>query len=49
MNGYVARRGRETRLPAPTHEALSLLIGRIERGEATMDASHLAALVATGA
>ena len=49
MNGYVARRGRETGLPAPTHEALSLLIGRIERGEAAIDASHLSALVATGA
>ncbi len=45
MNGYVARRGREAGLPAPTHEALSLLIGRIERGAAAMDPAHLDTLV----
>lgn len=46
MNGYVARRGRESGLPAPTHEALATLIGRIERGEAAMDPGNLDALVA---
>ena len=49
MNGYVARRGRECGLPAPTHEALATLIGRIERGEAGMDPRHLDALVAAAA
>jgi hypothetical protein len=32
-------------LPAPTHETLSLLISRIERGEAAMDPAHLDSLV----
>ena len=49
MNGHVARRGREVGLPAPTHEALSLLISRIERGDAAMDPAHLDSLVDTAA
>jgi 2-dehydropantoate 2-reductase len=47
MNGHVAQRGRECGLSAPTHEMLATMIGRIERGEQSMDPGNLGVL-ATG-
>ena len=33
MNGYVAARGAECGIPAPTHSAVAALVKRVERGE----------------
>jgi 2-dehydropantoate 2-reductase len=33
MNGYIARKGAEVGVPAPSHEKLTSIVRRIERGE----------------
>jgi len=45
MNGFVAARGRECGIDAPTHEAITALVKQVERGEIKPDPAHLAALI----
>jgi 2-dehydropantoate 2-reductase len=45
MNGFVAASAREAGVPAPTHEAVTALIKRIERGEAAPDTAHVCVLL----
>ena len=33
MNGYIARKGAEVGVPAPSHKKLAEIVTRIERGE----------------
>jgi 2-dehydropantoate 2-reductase len=33
MNGYIARKGAEVGVPAPSHKKLAEIVMRIERGE----------------
>jgi 2-dehydropantoate 2-reductase len=42
MNGYIARKGAEVRVPAPTHARLAAIVTRIERGELKPSPSLLA-------
>ncbi|MDB5808746.1 MAG: hypothetical protein JWN94_868 [Betaproteobacteria bacterium] len=44
MNGYVAEKGDELGVPAPTHAAIAALVRRIERGELNPARELLAAL-----
>ncbi|MFN0026041.1 MAG: ketopantoate reductase family protein [Acidimicrobiales bacterium] len=41
INGYIAQKGEEIGIPAPTHSRLTELVTAIERGELTPDPSHL--------
>ena len=42
MNGYIARKGAEVGVPAPSHEKLAEIVTRIERGELKPSPSLLA-------
>jgi 2-dehydropantoate 2-reductase len=44
MNGYVAAKGEEAGIPAPTHAAITALVQRIERGELEPSAQLLETL-----
>ena len=41
MNGFIAERARENGLSAPTHEMLTSLIKRIERGDIAASPQNL--------
>ena len=41
MNGLIARKGREIGVPAPSHEKLTELVTKVERGEIKPSPSHL--------
>jgi len=41
MNGFIARKGAEIGVPAPSHVRLTELVTRIERGELKPSPSHL--------
>jgi 2-dehydropantoate 2-reductase len=41
MNGFIARKGREVGVPAPSHEKITDIVTRIERGEIKPSPSHL--------
>jgi 2-dehydropantoate 2-reductase len=41
MNGYIARKGAEVGVPAPSHAKLTDIVKRIERGELRPSPSHL--------
>src|SRR3954454_17175343 len=41
MNGFIARKGAETGVPAPSHAKLTELVTKIERGELKPSPSHL--------
>jgi 2-dehydropantoate 2-reductase len=41
MNGLIARKGAEIGVPAPSHEKLTQLVTRIERGELKPSPAHL--------
>jgi 2-dehydropantoate 2-reductase len=41
MNGFIARKGAEIGVPAPSHARLTELVTRIERGELKPSPSHL--------
>ncbi|HUQ76840.1 MAG TPA: 2-dehydropantoate 2-reductase [Burkholderiales bacterium] len=41
MNGLIARKGAELGVPAPSHEKLTALVTKIERGELKPSPSHL--------
>jgi 2-dehydropantoate 2-reductase len=41
MNGFIARKGAEIGVPAPSHAKLTQLVTRIERGELKPSPSHL--------
>jgi 2-dehydropantoate 2-reductase len=45
MNGYVADRGRAAGVSAPTHEALTELVKRIEQGDIKQGPAHIASLL----
>ncbi|MBI3068923.1 MAG: hypothetical protein HYY79_08655 [Betaproteobacteria bacterium] len=45
MNGFVAARGEEIGIPAPTHKAITALVKRLERGEITQHPDHVTALL----
>ncbi|MDB5921672.1 MAG: 2-dehydropantoate 2-reductase [Betaproteobacteria bacterium] len=45
MNGYVADRGRAAGVPAPTHEALTELVKRIEQGDIKQGPAHISSLL----
>jgi 2-dehydropantoate 2-reductase len=42
MNGYIARKGTEVGVPAPSHAKLAAIVTRIERGELKPSPSLLA-------
>jgi len=42
MNGFIARKGEEMGVPAPSHARLAGIVTRIERGELEPSPSHLA-------
>jgi 2-dehydropantoate 2-reductase len=42
MNGYIARKGAEVGVPAPSHTKLAAIVTRVERGEAKPSPSLLA-------
>ena len=42
MNGYIARKGGEVGVPAPSHAKLAAIVTRIERGEIRPSPSLLA-------
>jgi len=44
MNGFIARKGAEIGVPAPSHARLTELVTRIERGELKPSPSHLEGL-----
>ena len=44
INGLVAAKGREVGVPAPTHEALTALVKRVERGEIEASPDNLSHL-----
>src|SRR5437773_449773 len=41
MNGYIARKGAEVGVPAPSHARLAEIVTRVERGELAPSPSHL--------
>jgi len=41
MNGAIAAKGAEIGIPAPSHEKLTALVLRLERGEITPSPAHL--------
>ena len=41
MNGFIARKGAEAGVPAPSHIKLTELVRKIERGELKPSPSHL--------
>ena len=41
MNGYIARKGEEVGVPAPSHAKLADIVTRVERGELKPSPSHL--------
>src|SRR5207249_8002896 len=41
MNGYIARKGAEVGVPAPSHARLAEIVTRVERGELAQSPSHL--------
>jgi 2-dehydropantoate 2-reductase len=41
MNGYIARKGAEIGVPAPSHAKLTEIVTRVERGELKPSPSHL--------
>jgi len=43
MNGYIARKGAEVGVPAPSHARLAEIVTRVERGELAPSTSHLEA------
>jgi len=43
MNGYIAQKGRDIGLPAPTHELVTKLVKQIERGDMKAEAANIAA------
>ena len=45
FNGYIASRGQECGMPAPTHAALATMIQKIERGELLPSEANLAELL----
>ena len=44
INGLVAAKGKEVGVPAPTHEALTELVRRVERGDIEPSPDHVANL-----
>src|SRR5436853_5875227 len=44
MNGYIARKGAEVGVPAPSHARLAEIVTRVERGELAPSPSHLEGL-----
>jgi ketopantoate reductase len=44
MNGYVAAKGAEVGVPAPTHAAVAELVRRMERREIAPSRIHVEAL-----
>lgn len=46
MNGYVAAKGHEIGVPAPTHERITELVRQLERGAAKPSPEHALALLA---
>jgi len=42
MNGLIARKGAETGVPAPSHEKLTAVVLKVERGEVRPSPSLLA-------
>jgi 2-dehydropantoate 2-reductase len=45
MNGYVAEKGTECRIAAPTHVAVTHLVKQVERGEITPSPEHILTLL----
>lgn len=45
MNGFVAARGEGIGIPAPTHNAVTALVKRLERGEIAQHPDHVTALL----
>ena len=43
MNGVIAAKGAEIGIPAPSHEKLTALVMRLERGEIAPSPTHLGA------
>jgi 2-dehydropantoate 2-reductase len=43
MNGVIAQKGREVCVPAPSHEKLTQIVTKVERGEIKPSPSHLGA------
>ena len=43
MNGVIAAKGAEIGVPAPSHETLTALVLRLERGEIAPSPAHLGA------
>jgi 2-dehydropantoate 2-reductase len=41
MNGYIARKGAEVGVPAPSHARLAEIVTCVERGELAPSPSHL--------
>jgi 2-dehydropantoate 2-reductase len=41
MNGLIARKGAEIGVPAPSHEKLTALVAKVERGELKPSPAHL--------
>jgi 2-dehydropantoate 2-reductase len=44
MNGYIARKGAEVGVPAPSHARLAEIVTRVERGELAPSPTHLEGL-----
>jgi len=45
MNGFIAAKGEEIGIPAPTHQRITALVKRIERGELKQHKDNLASLI----